>query len=113
MFLLAKGKWPTDFGERPNKTLFDIDGDLKTRNLADPPFTPFKLTKKGYDDCMMLMCHYICVVYCLRGATDVSMLIVDLFKYLAFIRTNQSISFFPSCESLTQPLFTGEKESRE
>ena len=71
LFSLAKAKRPNDFGERPNKACFDADADYKIRNLADPPFTPFELTKKGYNDCMMLMSHYTCVDWCLRGATEV------------------------------------------
>ena len=72
LFALCKEKRPSDFGERPNKAAFDVDADYKIRNTADPPFTPFALTKKGYDDCMLLMCHYTCVNYCLRGGTEAS-----------------------------------------
>ena len=72
LFSLAKAKRPKDFGERPNKACFDVDGDYKIRNCADPPFTPYELSKKGYNDCMLLMCHYTCVDWCLRGATEVS-----------------------------------------
>ena len=71
LFALVKAKRPNDFGERPNKASYDIDGDFKIRNLADPPFTPYALNRKGYDDCMILMCHYTCVDWCLRGATEV------------------------------------------
>ena len=76
LFSLAKAKRPNDFGERPNKACFDSDADYKIRNLADPPFTPFELTKKGYDDCMMLMLHYTCVDWCLRDATEVRLIVV-------------------------------------
>ena len=72
LFALVKAKWPRNFGERPDKACFDVGGDYKIRNLADPPFRPYKLTKKGYDDCMLLMCHYTCVDWCLYGATEVS-----------------------------------------
>ena len=67
-----KEKRPSDFGECPNKAAFDVDADYKIRNNADPPFTPYELTKKGYDYCMLLMCHYTCVNFCLRGGTEAS-----------------------------------------
>ena len=72
LFKLCKEKRPDDFGERPNKAAFDVDADYKIRNTADPPFTPYQLTKKGYEDCLMLFCHYTCVNYCLRGGTEAS-----------------------------------------
>ena len=72
LFTLVKEKRPSDFGERPNKAAFDVDADYKIRNTADPPFTPYALTKKGYDDCMLLMCHYTCVNFCLCGGTEAS-----------------------------------------
>ena len=81
LFAFAKEKRPKEFGERPNKACFDVDADFKIRNQADPPFTPFELSKKGYDDCMLLMAHYTCVDYCLRGAKEVRLIVVFLFYY--------------------------------
>lgn len=72
IFALCKSKRPADFGEKPLKACFDIDADYKIRNTADPPFTPFELTKKGYEDAMILFSHYMSVIWCLRGATEVS-----------------------------------------
>ena len=72
LFTLCKEKRPDDFGERPHKASFDADADYKIRNTADPPFTPYELNKKGYEDCMILMCHYTCVNFCLRGGTEAS-----------------------------------------
>ena len=76
LFAFAKEKRPKEFGERPNKACFDVDSDYKIRNEADPPFTPFELNKKGYDDCMLLMAHYTCVDWCLRGAKEVRLIVV-------------------------------------
>ena len=74
LFMLRKEKHPDNFGERPIKASFDIDADYKIRNTVDPPFTPYELTKKGYEDCMILICHYTCVNYYLRGGTEASIL---------------------------------------
>ena len=72
LFSLAKGKRPEEFGERPNKAQFDADADIKIWTTTNPPFTPFELIRKDYDDCMLLMAHYTCVDWCLRGANEVS-----------------------------------------
>ena len=71
LFALVKEKRSDEYGDRPNKAHFDLQADFKIRNNANPPFCLFKLTKDGYDDCMLLMAHYTCVDYCLRGATEV------------------------------------------
>ena len=79
-----------DFGELPNKACFDIAADFKIRNNVCPPYSPYELTKKGYEDCMELMAHYACVSYCLRGATEVR----TLFLFCFFINTiSHSIPF--------------------
>ena len=52
LFEFAKEKRLSEFGERPNKACFDVDADVKIRKNADPPFTPYELTKKG----MMIAC---------------------------------------------------------
>ena len=71
LFKLVKEK-RQEFGELPNKAFFDPQADYKIRHNANPPYTPFELSRKGYDDCMDLMAHYTCVDFCLRGATEVS-----------------------------------------
>ena len=40
------------------KACFNVNGDYKIKNLADPPFIPYKLTKKGYNDFMPSTFHY-------------------------------------------------------
>jgi len=77
LFAFAKEKRPKEFGERPNKACFDVDADFKIWNQSDPTFTPFELNKKGYDDCMLLMAHYTCVDWCLRGAKEVRLIVVS------------------------------------
>ena len=83
LFALCKSKRPKDFGEKPNKAEFDVDADYKIRNSADPPFKPFEISRKGYDDCMLLMAYYTCVNWCLRGATEVSLIVVCVVRYLS------------------------------
>ena len=69
-FTMVKHHRP-DFGELPKKACFDIAADFKIRNNVCPPYSPYELTKKGYEDCMELMAHYACVSYCLCGSTEV------------------------------------------
>ena len=61
LFSLAKEKRPEEFGERPNKAQFDNDANIKIWTNINSPFTPFELSRKCYDDCMILMAHYTCV----------------------------------------------------
>ena len=84
LFTMVKHHRP-DFGELPNKACFDIAADFKIRNNAVPPYTPYELTKKGYEDCMELMAHYACVSYCLRGATEVRTLFLFFLLSIQFL----------------------------
>ena len=60
LWQLVKEKRP-DFGELPNKASFDPEADFKIQNNANPPYTPFEHTRKGYEDCMELFAHfYLC-----------------------------------------------------
>ena len=89
LFTLCKEHRP-DFGERPNKATFDPDADHKIRHNANPPFTPYELTKKGYDDCMLLFAHYTCVDYMLRGAIEVS----KILKYFFNLSIRRVLTFY-------------------
>ena len=110
LFTLCKEHRP-DFGERPNKATFDPDADHKIRHNANPPFTPYELTKKGYDDCMLLFAHYTCVDYMLRGAIEVSNFIKILFQFIDPPRTYILLFFsIRAIQSFQGSLCTWRKE---
>ena len=58
---LVKEKNPAKIEEYPNSSQFDPDHDVKMRNNTTPFFFSFELTRKYYDDFLLLLAH-ICTL---------------------------------------------------